>query len=299
MELRNSVHSAESSQRAFLVTGNEIYLAPFDTAKTQALRYLEAVKVAFASQEETAPAVERLATIVTEKFAEMDQAILLKREGRDAEAEEVIRSNLGKALMDEANLFFSGLIRAADARLTAEVEQQRENATWLRWVSILGGVIIMGVVAGAVLAVILYTRELAAARDEVAALASGLEKRVEERTADLERANNEIQRFAYIVTHDLRAPLVNIMGFTTELEGSVESLKTLIDKSGAGTSSTPEAYAGRGPDDDRRQPRDSALLRSRRQRLHHQTGELRRVRQRHSAAWDVLLGDGSGNRLTA
>src|SRR5690606_27032404 len=34
-----------------------------------------------------------------------------------------------------------------------------------------------------------------------------------------------IQRFAYIVTHDLRAPLVNIMGFTSELEASVVQLE--------------------------------------------------------------------------
>ena len=38
------------------------------------------------------------------------------------------------------------------------------------------------------------------------------------RTADLTAANDEIQRFAYIVSHDLRAPLVNIMGFTSEME---------------------------------------------------------------------------------
>jgi signal transduction histidine kinase len=45
-----------------------------------------------------------------------------------------------------------------------------------------------------------------------------LESTVEERTSDLREANDEIQRFAYIVSHDLRSPLVNIMGFTSELE---------------------------------------------------------------------------------
>ena len=41
-----------------------------------------------------------------------------------------------------------------------------------------------------------------------------------ERVAELDAANEEIQRFAYIVSHDLRAPLVNIMGFTSELESA-------------------------------------------------------------------------------
>lgn len=35
---------------------------------------------------------------------------------------------------------------------------------------------------------------------------------------DLQRANEETQRFAYIVSHDLRSPLVNIMGFSAELD---------------------------------------------------------------------------------
>jgi signal transduction histidine kinase len=35
---------------------------------------------------------------------------------------------------------------------------------------------------------------------------------------ELKESNDEIQRYAYIVSHDLRAPLVNVMGFTSELE---------------------------------------------------------------------------------
>jgi signal transduction histidine kinase len=78
--------------------------------------------------------------------------------------------------------------------------------------------------------VVRYTLEIVRARDEVRVLNTSLEERVAMRTSELARANEEVQRFAYIVTHDLRAPLVNIMGFTSELEGSVRSLQALIEK---------------------------------------------------------------------
>ena len=69
---------------------------------------------------------------------------------------------------------------------------------------------------------IFLVRRSARARDEAEAQLRdnnlNLESTVQERTADLREANEEIQRFAYIVSHDLRSPLVNIMGFTSELE---------------------------------------------------------------------------------
>src|SRR6187551_361455 len=43
VDLRNAVQTAESGQRGFLFTGNEIYLAPYDTAKALAFRQLETV----------------------------------------------------------------------------------------------------------------------------------------------------------------------------------------------------------------------------------------------------------------
>ena len=44
--------------------------------------------------------------------------IALKSDRRDAEALALLRTNRGKALMDEANVFLSGIIQPADERLT-------------------------------------------------------------------------------------------------------------------------------------------------------------------------------------
>jgi len=73
-------------------------------------------------------------------------------------------------------------------------------------------------------AVINDITELRQAHAKITLMAGELEKKVEERTAQLEFANRELEFFSVSVSHDLRSPLQSISGFSEMLEAYREKL---------------------------------------------------------------------------
>ena len=92
VDLRSALQTAEASQRGFLLSGNEIYLSPYDSAKALAERELDTLRRALAAESDAQPMLQRLAAVVSEKILELDQTIALKADRRDSEAEALERA---------------------------------------------------------------------------------------------------------------------------------------------------------------------------------------------------------------
>lgn len=189
VDLKAALQTAESSQRGYLYTGNDVYLAPYDLAKTRAQDSVKDLQPKLAAYPELKPAIERLVSTVSDKITEMEHSIQLKQQRNEGATLAFVRTNRGKLLMDEVNLFTTGIVLAADKRLAELVDEQTENALLLRLISVIGGIVILATALLAIFTIVRYTQELNKTRSDLASANDRLELRVASRTAELGRAN--------------------------------------------------------------------------------------------------------------
>jgi len=89
------------------------------------------------------------------------------------------------------------------------------SVQWLRW-----EVRPWSAAAGQVSGIVIFSEDITRSKEaeqEILRLNADLERRVAQRTAELTAANQELDAFAYAVSHDLRAPLRAMSGFSQAL----------------------------------------------------------------------------------
>lgn len=230
-DLRSALQSAESSQRGYLVGGNEIYLAPYDAAKVEAKLQFERLKSFLTSSPQDTAIIARLTKALSDKVEEMDRTIAARKDWREDEARNLFRSNRGKALSDEINMFLAAIVRQTDERLEAALGDQRENATFLRLATLIGGALIVVVVGVSTALVMRYASEIVHARNELDTLNRTLELRVESRTQQLALARDRAEMLVAEINHRvsnslaLVASLVNLQARALPDAATQQALK--------------------------------------------------------------------------
>lgn len=228
VDLLAIVQDAETGQRGFLLTDDPDYLPPYERAVGEMAAGRERLRQNIAGYPEYQGDLPELKRMLDGKMNEVTRTVALAREGNLPGAIEMLRTDRGREYMDSIRTILSKYQTMTDDRLRVIVANQLSVANTLKWVTVGGAIAIVIVLAGALYIISRYMLALSRAREEVVALNIGLEERVNERTQDLIRANQEIQRFAYIVTHDLRAPLVNIMGFLSEFDAALGPINNYV-----------------------------------------------------------------------
>ena len=209
---------AETGQRGFLLTARPEYLAIYTEALEDLPLLLSDLNGLTVGDTDLEPRVQRVQDLAERRLDVAVRTVDLARSGRIGEAVALIRSGEGKALMDAIRVEVSAIDEIQATRLQFRTRQSE----WAGAVTVIanaaGGLLILLLAGASAMLIRRYVVEIQEARAALDRLNAGLEHQVRDRTSALTRANEEIQRFAYIVSHDLRAPLVNVMGFTSELE---------------------------------------------------------------------------------
>ncbi|MEO7602873.1 MAG: ATP-binding protein [Sphingomicrobium sp.] len=221
---------AETARRGYLLDQSALFEREYAAATQAAAEALDGLK-SLIREPQQHQRYARLRALTRVEVAAMGVSMGLAQSGDLGQAQAIFDDEQSVSALLEIRALSEQMTTAQDALLVQRGIDQQASLLLLYLVLGGAGLLLLLVGLGSGWAIRRYTGSLASSRDELREANANLESAVDERTADLQRANDEIQRFAYIVSHDLRAPLVNIMGFTAELTTATKLLGDFVSQS--------------------------------------------------------------------
>jgi signal transduction histidine kinase len=184
---------AETGSRGYLLTGDQRYLEPYNSAVAEIGQQMDILRRAYPPDSEEARVFNDMSGDVQRKLGEMDMSVRMRKQGNDDTWKFVLGTDVGKEHMDAIRQEAAKLIDGASKRVEVSQDQVR-NSLQLSRIGI-GGVTLI-----ALIAFWLYLRQTNALKEagerqqEVLQFERDLlERQVRERTASLAELATHLQ----------------------------------------------------------------------------------------------------------
>lgn len=223
-----AVERAETARRGYLLAPTPEQLATYQSARSEVSATLYQMAVTTSDNPAQRANIARIRPLITWKTKVNDDSVALVKAGHRSEALDAFPKEQSMQPLLGIRAVVADMVGEEQGLLESRKGHEQDAIALLVGVGLATAALLALLSLSAIWVMRRFATDLTLAQEELKQFNEALEQRVRERTADLTRANDEIQRFAYIVSHDLRSPLVNVMGFTSELEVGMKPVRALV-----------------------------------------------------------------------